>query len=227
MGRREEKRAAVRRKILDVCAELFRTKGFDETSVDEITRGAEISRQTFFNYFTGKEAVLTELGLEWLRSQAAAPRAGMQAIATGTARHKSVLEGTRAAIAAQAAAIEKERIFMKLVITRSNLFSPAPPTDMDGVKERRTDHAREIFKAVAGIIRAGQVTGEIRKEIDPLQAAEVYVSAMIMTVRMWLTGYWGTADSLEQRMLAAADLLAEGLKARRLPRKSRATTSEK
>lgn len=219
MGRREEKRTAVRRKILDVCAELFKTKGFDETSVDEITHGAEISRQTFFNYFTGKEAVLTELGLEWLRSQAAAPRAGMQAIAAGTTRHKSVLEGTRAAIAAQAAAIEKERIFMKLVITRSNLFSPAPPPDMDSVRERRTDHAREIFKAVAGIIRAGQATGEIRKEIDPLQAAEVYVSAMIMTVRMWLTGYWGTADSLEERMLAAADLLAEGLRTPRGRRK--------
>ncbi len=99
---------------------------------------------------------------------------------------------------------------MRLVVTRSNLFTP-PDTKNDDIATRRRDHGRAVFEAVAELIRAGQNTGEIRKDIDPLQAAEIYVSAMLMTVRLWLTDYWGTSDSLKDRMLAAADLLEKGL----------------
>ena len=59
----------MRARILEVCGELFRTRGFDETTVDAIAARAEISRQTFFNYFPSKEAVLAEFGFAWLAPQ--------------------------------------------------------------------------------------------------------------------------------------------------------------
>ncbi|MEZ7239031.1 mycofactocin system transcriptional regulator [Rhodococcus sp. GXMU-t2271] len=37
--------------------ELFRTQGFDETSVDQIAEAARIARRTFFRYFPSKNAV--------------------------------------------------------------------------------------------------------------------------------------------------------------------------
>lgn len=65
MGLREQKKNETRERILAVCGRLFRERGFDETTIADIVETGGISRQTFFNYFPGKEAVLTELGLAW------------------------------------------------------------------------------------------------------------------------------------------------------------------
>jgi AcrR family transcriptional regulator len=46
---RERKKQQVRQRILDVCGRLFRTRGFDETTVDDIVGEVDVSRQTFFN----------------------------------------------------------------------------------------------------------------------------------------------------------------------------------
>ena len=69
-GLRARKKQEVRERILSVCGRLFRARGFDETTVDDIIGKVGVSRQTFFNYFAGKDAVLAELGLVWLREQA-------------------------------------------------------------------------------------------------------------------------------------------------------------
>lgn len=37
---------------------LFRAKGFEDTTVDEIASAAEVSRRTFFRYFPTKESVV-------------------------------------------------------------------------------------------------------------------------------------------------------------------------
>ena len=57
--------------------------------------------------------------------------------------------------------------------------------------------------------------GEINASLDPERAAEVYVSAMLMTVRLWLLGDWAKSDTLVKRVNAAIDVLEGGLKAPR------------
>lgn len=74
VGLRERKKRAVRQRILDTCDRLFRSYGFDDTTIDMILEEVAISRQTFFNHFPGKDAVLAKLGLSWLRAQAEVPR---------------------------------------------------------------------------------------------------------------------------------------------------------
>ncbi len=198
MPLRDQKRAKLRAEILKACETLFRARGFGETGIDDITAKAKISRQTFFNYFSGKDAVLAELGLAWLKRQAAVP--------TAPAKPGPVLAAARRAVLVQARAIAADRDFMRLVVTHAGLF---------GAGQGAADHGRAIFEAVAAVIRAGQAAGEIRRQLDPLQAAQAYVSTMLMTVRLWLTGYWGSSDSLERRMSAAIDILEGGLKARK------------
>ena len=203
MTLRQSKRDRARGVILEICEALFRAKGFDGTSIDDIAAGAEISRQTFFNYFPGKEAALTELGLIWLQRQVLLPGEGSGATAV------SVLAEARRVVSAQARAIEADREFMRLVISHAGLFAP----DGEAAGRRRADHSRALFLGVAEVIRAGQASGEIRAGIDALRAAEVYVSSMLMTVRLWLTGYWPAGDSLEDRVNAAIDVIEGGLRA--------------
>lgn len=54
MGRRP---STTRGALSDLGIELFASKGFEETSVDDIADAAGIARRTFFRYFPSKNAV--------------------------------------------------------------------------------------------------------------------------------------------------------------------------
>jgi len=59
---RERKKLQTRSAIINRAVELFNTQGFYNTSIDDITDAADVSRGTFFNYFGYKEAVIVEFG---------------------------------------------------------------------------------------------------------------------------------------------------------------------
>lgn len=61
-GLRQKKNEQVKQSLYDAAMELFQQKGFDETSVDEITARAGYSRATFFNHFGAKSGVLRYYG---------------------------------------------------------------------------------------------------------------------------------------------------------------------
>ncbi|MEY2433588.1 MAG: hypothetical protein QOC92_3313, partial [Acidimicrobiaceae bacterium] len=55
---RERLRENVRRELREAALELFARDGYAATSVDDLARGAGVSRSTFFRYFGSKEALL-------------------------------------------------------------------------------------------------------------------------------------------------------------------------
>lgn len=50
--------ARTRERILSVATALFIQQGFEETTIDQIAEGADVSPRTFFRYFATKEALL-------------------------------------------------------------------------------------------------------------------------------------------------------------------------
>jgi AcrR family transcriptional regulator len=62
---RQRTRAVVRSLLAQTALELFATKGFDNTTIDEIAAAAGVSRRTLFNYFRSKE----DLALSGLSEQ--------------------------------------------------------------------------------------------------------------------------------------------------------------
>ncbi|MFJ2769801.1 TetR/AcrR family transcriptional regulator [Streptomyces sp. NPDC087300] len=52
---RELKKQRTRDALLRAALELFTTKGYEETTVDEIAEAVDVSQRTFFRHFTNKE----------------------------------------------------------------------------------------------------------------------------------------------------------------------------
>lgn len=57
-GRAGRPRASSRETLAEAACELFLERGYDATSVADITQRAGVSRSSFFNYFTSKSDVL-------------------------------------------------------------------------------------------------------------------------------------------------------------------------
>lgn len=203
MSLRAEKKQAQRQQILSVCRELFLSRGFDATTVVNITDGAGISRQTFFNYFRSKDEALLALGMSWLQQQANIP-----VLDSTRAKQGNFLAGIRKAILAQMRAIESDADFMQLVFTRSGVIFPTA----DDNRNARLDYTKPLFDRLAAIIALAQEQGEVRKDITALQVAEMYVSQMLMTARLWLGNYFEERRSLVTHASKALDVLEAGLR---------------
>jgi AcrR family transcriptional regulator len=54
-----EGRAEVRRDLVAAAVELFRSKGYEDTTIDDIAAAAGVGRRTFFRYFPSKEDAIS------------------------------------------------------------------------------------------------------------------------------------------------------------------------
>ena len=59
-GLRDVKKARTRRLIADTAARLFAERGYEQVTVREIARAAEVAEQTLYNYFPTKEQLVTD-----------------------------------------------------------------------------------------------------------------------------------------------------------------------
>ena len=57
-NRRERNKQRTKERIYTAALELFAEKGFDHTSIEEITERADVARGTFFTHFQNKDALV-------------------------------------------------------------------------------------------------------------------------------------------------------------------------
>src|ERR1700756_1380567 len=61
-SRRQRRSAELRERLFRSALELFASKGYAETTVEDITESADVGKGTFFNYFPSKEHILMAFG---------------------------------------------------------------------------------------------------------------------------------------------------------------------
>ena len=60
LGLRERKKARTRQVIADAAARLFAQRGYEQVTVSDVAREAEVSEQTVYNYFPTKDQLVTD-----------------------------------------------------------------------------------------------------------------------------------------------------------------------
>lgn len=178
-GRSPEGRAEVRRALAAAAVELFTTKGYDETTIDDIAAAAGVARRTFFRYFRSKEDAISpdhEAALERVRevfdtAHPAEPTASLVLRAGET-----VLD-----MYAEDAALS---------LRRFRLTSQVPT--LRDRESASVDHYRRLFTRHLRRRFAGQPDGDLRAAV----IGAAVVAAHNLALRSWLAA-GAPADGLD------------------------------
>ena len=175
-GRRERKRRQTRERIEQAAITLFMERGFDATTIEEITEAADVSKRSFFDYFPSKEEVV----FAWQESFADRLMTAVAARPAGESPVKAVEEALIATVTAstdeRALALSelihctptlKARDQLKYAKLEQKL-TEALVTRRGGDPDARV-HMRLLSAVVIGALRVG---GELWQQRAPDTATE-------------------------------------------------------
>ena len=188
LSRRERKKRETRGSLMEAGLRLFSERGYDATTVKDITDAADVAKGTFFNYFDTKEAILPAIAASRLEQleMALTPEEG--APASPIARIKLALR-----LVAEDPLCEKQ--------LAHQLF-----TAMMHRREVGPGHA--LRDLLLRQVREAQAVGEIRPDLDPLYLAVVIRSLFFQRLAMWHHGH--RPAPLPELIDGSVDLLLEG-----------------
>jgi AcrR family transcriptional regulator len=204
LGLRERKKQRTRQLLADTARRLFSEHGFENVSVAEIARVAEVSEATVFNYFPTKEDLVYS-GLEAFEEQLRAAIRERPRGQTIIAAFREFIVEPRGFLVADDEATAREL----MAVSRMIAASPALLAREQQIFARYTETLARLL---------GEETGARTGDPRPYVVANALIGvhrALISHVREHLNGPIADrrrlARELRERGEAALTLLAEGL----------------
>lgn len=150
--------------ILDAAGRVFARKGFENTSISELARAADISDGLIYRYFDGKRDVLFRVLARFYRRNLA----GLEtAIATA--------DGFGAKLHALVAAHLEVHLgdpgLCRLFITEVRQASDYPGSDIQELNRKYT----EVF---VRLLADGRASGELRSDFDPRLMRDLFFGGL-------------------------------------------------
>ncbi len=157
LSRRERKKLETHQRLLEAALRLFQKQGYDDTTVEEIARAADVAKGTFFNYFESKELILPALA-----------RRRFQQL-------ENMLQSDDDRLPADP--IPRIKLVLRLV-SEDPLTDPPLARRLLAAQKTETDPdvhpAHALTNLLAELVRQAQASGDIRSDLDPL-----YIGGMI------------------------------------------------
>jgi AcrR family transcriptional regulator len=188
-GLRERKKARTHQGIVDAAVEVFRERGYEKTTVEEIVRRVEISQPTFYKYFGSKDAVLREVAGGMLREWA------QEAEAASRQEDESTAAALRTIFETMASTMLEDRALWQCIVLADALNPMRAPEQRDA--------DRDATRGIAAILARGQRRAEITERFSAIRLAENLIAMQIIDCLAW------GADMLEERGIE--EVLAENL----------------
>ena len=198
-GRRERKKRELRARIYETARQLFLERGFEATTVAEITEAADVAQGTFFNHFSSKQAVLAEI-----TSEVSDHLRGM--VDEQIARSVSTLERITRFADSVAHQLSQARGLARHVVLELMRTGTRP-----GEAYPYLSGVHEPFTV---LLREGQDRSEVRSDLDAAFLAEIVVGSLNVSVTHWLVD---PDYPLEERLRQTAAFLTEAIQPRTPP----------
>src|SRR5215470_2958805 len=192
-ARRQRRSAEIRERLFRSALALFGTKGFAETTVEDITEAADVGKGTFFNYFPSKDHILLAFGEMQLAKLEAAIETARRTKEPLPAFLRSL--GTRMT----------QEPTRNPAIIRALLQAYLSTTP---VRRAMMDLQRRIQALHTQIIQLGQERGEIRSDLPAAEIAHVFRQTIFGTLLIW--SLYGD-ETLHTRIDSAFDVLWSGM----------------
>ncbi|MGV9644212.1 TetR family transcriptional regulator [Streptomyces sp. NPDC003514] len=190
---RERKKQRTREALLRTALELFTTRGYEDTTVDDIAGAVDVSQRTFFRYFAGKEEAALALQemteTHFLRAVRDRPP------------HEAPMEALRQAVLDSWDSLSKvvESVAPVEVFLRMYQVIESTPVLLAAHLRR----SLEIEEAIARVL-AEREGVDVDADPRPRLAVAVFGGVMRLTERCWSTGGDTSLDAI--RALAVQHL---------------------
>lgn len=163
-----------RRELTDAARELFVEQGYEQTSMSDIAKRANVAQGTFYIYFSSKQDVLAAIMRELLEELGGTVR--------GLAERTDLpaLEALRLAMEGCITRVIRESRLIEAVYLKANYSLPARLLD---------ESAPTLLPAITSIIRRGVSEGTLRAS-DPELTADF----------LWTIGYRFFERTVQQHM---------------------------
>jgi AcrR family transcriptional regulator len=194
--RRERRSAELRERLFRAALSLFGSKGYAETTVEDITEAADVGKGTFFNYFPSKEHILLAFGEMQLRKLEGIIRDSRESRqSTGEIMHGLIARMTEAPIRNPA---------IVRALLQAHLSSPLVREEMLKIQTRHR-------YLLGQLLRYGQERGEVRTDLPAEELAQLLRQTIFGTLLLWsLAGDASLPGRIEQALRIFWEGIAAG-----------------
>jgi AcrR family transcriptional regulator len=200
LTRVQRRQKETRSKIFRTAMDLFQRKGFENTTIAEISEAADIGKGTFFTYFPTKEAIFGYLGEMLVETMAAALHEGLQ--------HGQPVSQILRIIFQTAAGWHEANHDLTLQVTLAGLRA-------NFVVEVDQDNQVRFVQLLYEAIHAGQARGELSQAALADDVALALVGGYFAVVLSWSHNNQRREPDgrpLAERLQAGLDLVLDGLR---------------
>ena len=181
--------------LLAVAVEVFNERGYDGTSMEDLSRRLGIAKSAIYHHVSGKEELL-QLGVDRALD-------GLFAVAADTRRLQEPAIARLEFLVRGSVAVLQERLpYVTLLLrVRGN-------TEVERVT---LDRRRQFDRYVAGLVREAEADGDIRPDVDPEVTARL-LFGLVNSLVEWYRPGMGRADHALADMVCA--IAFDGLRMR-------------
>ncbi len=194
-NRFERRKQESRSRILGAAFELFRARGLETTTIEEICERADVAPRTFFNHFPKRDDMVRALALERLR--------GLRDVLVE--RQSRTAPPTPALLVALfddvADWLESSGPAYRELVGAMLAVSPRTAAG--------TDRSSELHAAFRTVIKTGVARGEVTERHDPAVLTDIVVGSLVAVLLTWTADEtYAIRSGLHDVAAALADLLA-------------------
>jgi len=193
-GLREAKKEYKRKRILKAAIKLFTKKGFDQTSIADITLCAKVAKGTFYSFFKKKGDVL----LYFVDTEIETCRQEIQSSVSSKVR---IIDQLELLILA----------YLKYIFRNKEFARVLAKERFETIGTRNNKNELRMIKSISQLIDQAKERKEIKKSVDSRCMADMIFAIYTMYVIYWLNGFIKSKNECVRRIKEVVLLIFEGV----------------